>query len=91
MFKITLDIYPIADCGKDLSKGEPSTISYEGADLYQLQYYISDTLINVMRAFNCNDGETFIEIAIEKDGEYYDHDEVTVFVDFINNRVRYEL
>ena len=90
MYKITLDIYPIADCGEDLTKGDPIEISYEGTDLCELKKFINNTIVQTMKAFNANDGETFVELAIEKDGEYYDHDEATVFVDLQNSTVKFK-
>ena len=89
MYKLTLYIYPIADCGEDLTKGEPIEVSYEGTDLCAMKLAIDNTIIATMTLYNSNDGETFVELAIEKDGEYYDHDEATVFVDLQNNRVKH--
>ncbi len=83
MYKLTLYISPIAD------NGEPLEVSYEGTDLDALKRAIDWTIIETMKVHNTNDGETFVELAIEKDGEYYDHDEATVFVDLQNNRVKY--
>lgn len=88
-YKITLAIYPIADCGKDLSKGEPCEVSYEGSDVYELKKFIDATILNTIRALNASDGETFVEMDIEHNGEYYDHDEQTIFVDLKNNRIQY--
>ena len=91
MYKLTLYIYPIANCGEDLTKGEPLEVSYEDKDLYAMKLTIDNTIIAVMKELNANDGETFVEMHIEKDGEYYDHDEQTVFVDLQNNTVKYEI
>lgn len=88
-YKLTLAIYPIADCGEDLSKGEPLEVSYEGTDLDALKRAIDWTIINTMKVHNANDGETFVELDIEHNGNYYDHDEQTVFVDLQNNRIKY--
>lgn len=90
MYKITLYIYPISDCGEDLIKGEPIEISYEGTDLYELKKSIDNTIVQTMKTHNTNDGEVFVELAIEKNGEYYDHDEATVFVDLQNNTVKFK-
>ena len=89
MFKITLYIYPIADCGEDLTKGEPLEVSYKGYTLEAMKAALDNTIIAVMALHNANDGETFIEMLIEKDGKYYDHDEATVFVDLKNNHIEY--
>ena len=89
MYKLTLYIYPIADCGEDLIKGEPLEVSYTGNDLYAMKLAINNTIIAVMALHNANDGEAFVEMHIEKDGEYYDHDEQTVFVDLQNNHIEY--
>lgn len=91
MYKLTLYIYPIADCGKDLSKGEPLEVSYKGNTLEAMKSAINNTIIAVMALHNANDGETFVEMHIEKDGKYYDHDEATVFVDLKNNTIKYEI
>lgn len=88
-YKLTLAIYPIADCGEDLSKGEPLEVSYEGTDLNVMKLAIDNTIIAVMKELNANDGETFVEMDIEHNGEYYDHDEQTIFVDLQNNRIQY--
>lgn len=89
IYKLTLAIYPIADCGADLSKGEPLEVSYEGTDLNVMKLAIDNTIIAVMKELNANDGETFVELDIEHNGNYYDHDEQTVFVDLQNNCIKY--
>lgn len=86
MYKLTLTIYPIADY---LTEGEPLEVTYEGKDLGAMKAAIDNTIIAVMKEFNANGGETFVEMDIEKDGEYYDHDEQTVWVDLRNNRINY--
>lgn len=90
-YKITLYIYPIADCGKDLSKGEPLEVFYEGTDLDALKRAIDWTIIETMKMHKANDGETLVEMEIEKNDEYYDRDEAVVFVDLKNNRVKYNI
>ena len=85
MYKLTLYICPIAD------NGEPLDVSYEGNDLDALKREIDWAIINTMKVHNANDGETYLEMFIEKDGEYYDHDEGTVVVDLRNNLVKYEI
>ena len=90
-YKLTLTIYPIADCGWSLRRSEALDVSYEGTDLDALKRAIDWTIINTMKAHNANDGETFVDLDIEKNGEYYDHDEQTVFVDLQNNRIKYGL
>ena len=89
MYKFELTIHSIADCGEDLSKGEPIVASYEGNDLDAMKRDIDFSILDAMRKFNANDGETFVELLIERNGEYYDHDEATVFVDLKNNRIEY--
>ena len=89
VYKITLAIYPIADCGKDLTKGEPLETSYEGNNLVILKRAIDWTIINTMKIHNANDGETFVEMDIEKDGKYFDHDEITAVVDLRHSSLRY--
>ena len=88
-YKLTLAIYPIADCGKDLSRGNPLEVSYEGSDLDALKRDIDYVILDTMRKFNANDGETFVELDIEHNGRYYDHDEQTIFVDLKNNHIKY--
>lgn len=90
-YKITLYIYPIADCGKDLSKGEPLEVSYEATDLDALKRAIDWTIIETMKMHKANGGETLVEMEIEKNDEYYDRDEAVVFVDLKNNRVKYNI
>lgn len=82
-YKLTLVIYPIADCGEALE------VSCEGTDLDALKRAIDWTIINTMKVHNANDGETFVELDIECNGEYYDHDEQTVWVDLQNNCIKY--
>lgn len=82
-YKLTLTIYPIAD------RGDALEVSYEGTDLDALKRAIDWTIINTMKVHNANDGKTFVELDIEKNGEYYDHDEQTVWVDLQNNCIKY--
>lgn len=89
MYKLELTIYPIADCGEDLKHGEPLEVSYEGNDIHQMKKDIDTTILHTMRELNANDGETFVELLIEHDGEYYDHDEQCIYVDFKNNCIKY--
>ena len=89
MYKLTLYIYPMADCGEDLTKGEALEVSIEGYNVFEIKAEIDYTILATMKAHNANDGETFVELVIEKDGEYYDHDEATVFVDLKNNHIKY--
>ena len=89
MYKVTLTIYPIADCGKDLQHGEPIEVSYEGNDAYQMKIDVDDVILNAMKELNANDGETFVEFSMEHDGEYFDHDEQWIYVDIANNRVEH--
>lgn len=84
MYKLTLYICPIAD------NGEPLDVSYEGNDLDALKRAIDWTIINTMKVHNANDGETFVELNIEKDDKHYDHDEATVFVSLKDERVIYD-
>ena len=90
-YKITLYIYPITDCGKDLSRGEPLEVSYEATDLDALKRAIDWTIIETMKMHKANGGETLVEMEIEKNDEYYDRDEAVVFVDLKNNRVKYNI
>lgn len=89
MYKLELTIYPIADCGKDLKHGEPLVVSYEGNDVYEMKKDIDATILRAMRELNANDGETFVKLLIEHNGEYYDHDEQWIFVDLENNCVKH--
>jgi hypothetical protein len=89
MYKITLTIYPIADCGKDLQHGEPLEVFYEGSDVYEMKKDIDTTILHTMRELNANDGETFVEFLMEHNGEYYDHDEQWIDVDLENNCIKY--
>ena len=88
-YKLTLTIYPIADCGKDLTKGEPLEAIIEGYNVFEMKSEIDYTILATMKAHSANDGETFVELDIEQNGEYYDHDEQTVWVDLQNNRIKY--
>ena len=89
MYKITLDIYPIADCGEDCTKGDPIEISYEGSDISELKKCINATVLNAMRAFNANDGLTRIEYTIEENGEYIDHEVGYYNIDLANNTAKF--
>lgn len=91
MYTMTLTIYPIADCGENLSKGEPLDVSLGGTDIDALKQAIDWLILGTMKAHKANDGETFVELDIEHNGEYYEHDEETVFVDLHNNRVEHEI
>jgi hypothetical protein len=91
IYKLTLTIYPVADCGRNLRISDALEVSYEGEDLDALKRVIDWTIINTMKVHNANDGETFVELDIEHNGEYYDHDEQTVWVDLQNNRIKYDI
>ena len=88
-YKITLSIYPIADCGEDLRKGEPLEVSYEGNDLDAMKLAINNTVIAVMKELNVNDGLTLVECDIEKNGEYFDNEEGYYRVDLANNTAKF--
>ena len=88
-YKLTLTIYPIADCGEDLNKGEPLEAIIEGNNVFEMKSEIDYTILATMKAHKANDGVTFVEMDIEKDGEYYDHDEQTVWVNLQTDRVVY--
>ena len=90
MYKFELAIYPIADCGEDLTKGKPIETFYQGDDLDALKRAIDWTIIGAMKFHKVNGGLAFVELTIEKDGEYYDRDEGNVFVDLKNNYVKHE-
>ncbi len=90
-YKLTLDIYPIADCGANLDKGEPITMFYVGFDLDLMKSQINEMVLRAMKSLDASDGETFVELSITKNGQYYDHDEATVFVDLNNNTITYEI
>lgn len=89
MYKIELTIYPMADCGKDLKHGEPIEVSYEGNDPYEMKLDIDGTILRTMKELNANDGETFVEMLMEHNGEYYDHDEQWIYVDLANNSIKH--
>ena len=85
MYKITLYINPIAD------KGDPLEVSYEGEDLDDLKRMMSWTILETMRVHNASDGDIYIDLFIEKNGEHYDHDEGNAFVDLKSNRIQYDI
>ena len=87
MYKITLTIYPITDCGEDFKQGEPIEVSYEGNDAYQMKVNADDIILRTMN--NSNDTKVFVEFLMEHDGEYYDHDEQLVYVDITNNCIKH--
>lgn len=88
-YKLTLAIYPIADCGEDLCKGEPLEASYEGNDLDAMKLAISNTIVAVMKIYNANDGLTLVECDIEKNGEYFDSDTGYYRVDLANGTAKF--
>jgi hypothetical protein len=45
----------------------------------------------MMKLNHATDGEVFVEMDIEHNGEYYDHDEQIVLVDLKNNSVKYDI
>lgn len=79
MCKITLTIHP--------EQGESIEVSYEGNDVYEMKKDIDATILHTMRELNANGGETFVNLLIEHNGEYYDHDEQWIYVDITNNRI----
>lgn len=86
-YKMTLYIYPVADCGEDLQTGDPLEVSSEGEDLYEMKCGVNELILNTMTAFNANDGKCFIEVRIEKDDEYFDCDEWWVSVNLAERTV----
>lgn len=90
VYKMTLHIYPVADCGEDLSTGEPISIESEGDDVYELKRRITSLILYTMTTFKANDGECFLEMSITKDGgDYFDRDEGWVTVDLNSRTVEY--
>ena len=85
MYELTLTIY--LDLNSD--KEHLISITYTGTDLFEMKSVIDEKILDAMNEFNANSGEVFVEMDIEHNGEYYDHDEQTIFVDLQNNRIQY--
>lgn len=88
-YKMTLLIYPLADCGEDLSKGEPLEVSCKSEDLNALKRVIGWEILQTMKVHNANDGLTFVRCDIEKNGEYFDCDEGYYRVDVASNIAKF--
>ena len=85
MYELTLTIYPNINSDKE----HLISISYVGTDVFEMKSEIDERILSAMHSFNANGGEVFVEMDIEHNGEYYDHDEQTIFVDLQNNRIDY--
>ena len=85
MYELTLTIYLDLNGNKE----HLISIAYTGTDLFEMKSMIDEKILDAMHEFNANSGEVFAELHIEHNGEYYDHDEQTIFVDLQNNRITY--
>ena len=90
-YQMTLYIYPVADCGKDLQTGDPLTVETEGDSVYELKKRITGLILYAMTTFKSSDGECFLEVSITREGnEYIDRDECWIEVDLSKNTVEYK-
>lgn len=83
---MSLYVYPVEKCGTDLQRGEPLEESAEGTDLYELKMKANQLIMSAMSSEGY-DGECFVEVRVEKDGEYCESDEYWVNVDLVENKV----
>ena len=90
-YKLNIDIYSLADCGANLDKCVPVTIFYTGFDLDVMKTAMNTFILNAMHSLDVSDGETFLDINITKNGQHYDHEELTAFVDLNENTITYEI
>ena len=83
-YVMSLYVYPVALCGDDLQKGNPLEVSAKGDDLYALKMRTEELILSC-----CDyDGECFVEIRVEKDGQYCESDEVWAEVDLVAKKVK---
>ena len=85
LFTLKLYIYPITDCSEDLKSRDPLEVEVESNDDLYLKSIINDCIIQTMKAFKANEGKTYIEMNIFKNGRYYDSDDGYVMVDYKTN------
>lgn len=88
-YKMSLYVYPVARCGVDLQKGKPLEVSVEGSDLFELKLKTEELVLSLMSSKNY-EGECFVELRTEKNGEYHDSDEWWAVVDLVAKKVRNE-
>lgn len=82
MYTLTLHIH---------QQDKHGTISYDGYDVAEMKAEINHAIITMMKLNHATNGEVFVEMDIEHNGEYYDHDEQIVLVDLKNNSVKYDI
>ena len=86
LYSITLSIYSVSNCGKDLQTGSPVEVSATDKDLYRLKNRVQELILSA----NC-EGECFVEMIVLKNGKYYDSDEWWAVVDLVEKKVEVHL
>ena len=82
-YKMTLYVYPVVLCGSDLQRSNPLEVTAEGTDLYELKQRIEELILSC-----CDyDGECFVEMRVEKNGQYCESDEAWAEVDLVAKKV----
>ena len=86
VYKMSLYVYPVSLCGSDLQKGSPLEVTAEGTDLYEMKLKTEELVLSAVAPDY--DGECFVELRVEKDGEYCESDEWWVDVDLVEKKVK---
>ena len=86
VYRLSLTIYLVSECGRDLQSGEPYHTYSEGTDVYELKKGMNDLILSTLSLYG-KDGECFIEELIECNGKYHDRDEYFGFIDLKNKTV----
>ena len=84
MYKLELQIYLIVDGSVS---NDSVDVSVEGEDVEKLKERISGLVLSALAPFDLKRCECLVEMLIEKDGEYYDHDDAFVVADLENNKL----
>ena len=84
-YKMTLYVYPVAVCGKDMQKGKPIEMFVAGTDVYKLKTRTEELVFDAMSRYG---GECFVEMRITKDDEYFDSDEWWCYVNLQKKTVK---
>jgi hypothetical protein len=74
MYQLTLSICPIGELKA------PIEVNMSGDNIFELKGQINESIINALKWYKGDEKIVTVDMLIEKDGEYYDHDEAWVQV-----------
>lgn len=77
LFKMTLDVYPEADGGREST---PVTVYVSGDDISQLKAEIDECILTSCRNCKANPGKADVDMFIEDEEKLLDEDTQTVWI-----------